>query len=99
MGPSRWLMARSGSQDVQDTQSRRTGRTHAVPSAPWPREAGGRDAASPAGPSLTPGIARFPGAKASDLFRAAGGWVLMLCDEVLNFKNRHRALADQFSAF
>jgi hypothetical protein len=31
----------------------RIGRTHAAPSAPSPREAGGRHAASPAGPSLT----------------------------------------------
>jgi hypothetical protein len=35
------------------------------PLAPSPRDPGGRDAASPAGPSLTPGIARFIGAKAS----------------------------------
>jgi hypothetical protein len=36
-----------------------------VPSAPSPYDPGGRHAASPAGPSLTPGIARFTGAKAS----------------------------------
>jgi len=35
------------------------------PSAPSPPDPGGRNAASPAGPSLTPGIARFTGAKAS----------------------------------
>jgi len=35
-----------------------------VRSAPSPRDAGGRHGASPAGPSLTPGIARVTGAKA-----------------------------------
>jgi len=33
------------------------------------------------------------------LFEAAGGRVLILCDEVLNFCNRHRELADGFYAF
>jgi Protein of unknown function (DUF499) len=33
------------------------------------------------------------------LFEAAGGRVLVLCDEVLNFVNRHRSLADGFYAF
>jgi len=33
------------------------------------------------------------------LFDAAGGRVLILCDEVLNFVNRHRGLADGFYAF
>ncbi len=33
------------------------------------------------------------------LFEAAGGQVLILCDEVLNFCNRHRNLADGFYAF
>ncbi len=33
------------------------------------------------------------------LFDAAGGKVLILCDEVLNFVNRHRKLADPFHAF
>ncbi len=33
------------------------------------------------------------------LFEAAGGRVLILCDEVLNFCNRHRQLTDQFYAF
>lgn len=33
------------------------------------------------------------------LFDAAGGRVLILCDEVLNFCNRHRQLTDQFYAF
>jgi hypothetical protein len=33
------------------------------------------------------------------LFDAAGGRVLVLCDEVLNFVNRHRGLADGFYAF
>jgi len=43
----------------------RTDRTNAAPSAPSPRDAGGRHAASPAGPSPTPGIARVTGATAS----------------------------------
>jgi len=43
----------------------RIGRTHAVPSAPSPRDAGGRHAPAPAGPSLTPGLARVTGTKAS----------------------------------
>lgn len=33
------------------------------------------------------------------LFTAAGGKVLILCDEVLNFINRHRDLTDGFYAF
>jgi hypothetical protein len=33
------------------------------------------------------------------LFTAAGGSVLILCDEVLNFINRHRDLTDGFYAF
>ncbi len=33
------------------------------------------------------------------VFEAAGGRVLILCDEVLNFVNRHRKLADPFHAF
>jgi len=33
------------------------------------------------------------------LFDAAGGTVLVLFDEVLNFMNRHRAMADPFYAF
>lgn len=33
------------------------------------------------------------------LFEAAGGPVLILCDEVLNFMNRHRAMADGLYAF
>ena len=50
---------------VELLDGERIGRTNAVPSAPSPRDAGGRHAASPAGSSLTPGIARFAGAKAS----------------------------------
>jgi hypothetical protein len=34
-----------------------------------------------------------------ELFAAAGGPVLVLCDEVLNFINRHRDLAEAFYAF
>ena len=33
------------------------------------------------------------------VFEAAGGSVLVLCDEVLNFLNRHRNMADPFYAF
>jgi hypothetical protein len=41
-----------------------------------------------------------PGTEAlARLFEAAGGRVLILCDEVLNFLNRHRNLADGFYAF
>lgn len=35
----------------------------------------------------------------AELFRLAGGRVLILCDEVLNLVNRHRDLADQFHSF
>lgn len=34
-----------------------------------------------------------------ELFKAAGGKVLILCDEVLNFINRHRDLAESFHSF
>jgi len=41
-----------------------------------------------------------PGTEAMDrLFRVAGGNVLILFDEVLNFMNRHRSMADKFLAF
>lgn len=41
-----------------------------------------------------------PGTEAlSRLFAAAGGSVLILCDEVLNFINRHRNMAEPFHAF
>ena len=41
-----------------------------------------------------------PGTEAlSRVFRAAGGPVLLLFDEVLNFLNRHRGMADQFHSF
>jgi hypothetical protein len=41
-----------------------------------------------------------PGTEAlAKVFAAAGGTVLILCDEVLNFVNRHRNLADPFHAF
>ncbi|HUW34444.1 MAG TPA: DUF499 domain-containing protein [Planctomycetota bacterium] len=33
------------------------------------------------------------------VFDAAGGCVLILCDEVLNFLNRHRGMAEPFHAF
>jgi len=35
----------------------------------------------------------------SELFQVAGGVVLVLFDEVLNYLNRHRAMADSFHAF
>jgi hypothetical protein len=41
-----------------------------------------------------------PGTEAlGRLFQAAGGSVLILCDEVLNFVSRHRSMADSFHAF
>ncbi len=41
-----------------------------------------------------------PGTEALNrVFEAAGGSVLILFDEVLNFMNRHRGMADQFHAF
>ncbi|MBI5634975.1 MAG: ATP-binding protein [Nitrospirae bacterium] len=41
-----------------------------------------------------------PGTEAlNKVFEAAGGSVLVLFDEVLNFVNRHRGMADQFHAF
>ncbi len=41
-----------------------------------------------------------PGTEAlGQLFEAAGGTVLILCDEVLNFVNRHRAMAEPFHSF
>jgi len=41
-----------------------------------------------------------PGTEAlARVFEAAGGPVLLLFDEVLNFLNRHRGMADQFHAF
>jgi len=41
-----------------------------------------------------------PGTEAlGRMFRAAGGPVLILFDEVLNFLNRHRGMADQFHSF
>lgn len=41
-----------------------------------------------------------PGTEAiARIFAAAGGPVLLLFDEVLNFMNRHRPMADQFHAF
>ena len=41
-----------------------------------------------------------PGTEAlGRVFKAANDPVLILCDEVLNFLNRHRSMADQFHAF
>jgi len=41
-----------------------------------------------------------PGTEAlGRVFKAANGPVLILCDEVLNFLNRHRSMAEQFHAF
>ncbi len=44
--------------------------------------------------STPPGTAAL-----GEVFRAAGGSVLILCDEVLNFVNRHRGFAEPFHAF
>ncbi|RJO61275.1 ATP-binding protein [candidate division WS5 bacterium] len=67
---------------------------------PWidlARQLAGDKGVSLLGPSAmkTP-----PGTEAlSRVFDAAGGSVLVLFDEVLNFVNRHRGMADQFHAF
>ena len=58
--------------------------------------------AGPEGVALLGPAARqsAPGTEAlGRLFEAAGGRVLILCDEVLNFCNRHRNLTDGFYAF
>jgi hypothetical protein len=56
--------------------------------------ADGIKALGPAARTTAPGTETLAG-----LFQVAGGRVLVLCDEVLNFMNRHRPLADQFYAF
>jgi hypothetical protein len=67
---------------------------------PWidlARQLAGDQGVAAMGPSArkTP-----PGTEALDrLFKAAGGCVLILFDEVLNFLNRHREMADSFHAF
>jgi hypothetical protein len=62
----------------------------------------GRRLAGPAGVEALGPTARTtpPGTEALlRLFEAAGGSVLLLFDEVLNFLNRHRSLAEGFYAF
>lgn len=67
---------------------------------PWidtARQLAGNDGVAALGPAAqtTP-----PGTEAlGRLFDVAGGTVLVLFDEVLNFTNRHRALAEPFYAF
>ncbi len=67
---------------------------------PWidiARQLAGEKGVKELGPSArtTP-----PGTEAINrIFQAAGGSVLLLFDEVLNFLNRHRGMADQFHAF
>lgn len=68
--------------------------------APWidlARQLAGDKGVSLLGPSA---LKTPPGTEAlSRVFEAAGGSVLVLFDEVLNFVNRHRGMADQFHAF
>ncbi|MDR7548301.1 MAG: DUF499 domain-containing protein, partial [Armatimonadota bacterium] len=54
----------------------------------------GVEVLGPAAREVPPGTAAL-----ERLFDAAGGRVLLLFDEVLNFLNRHRALAEPFYAF
>jgi hypothetical protein len=54
----------------------------------------GIEALGPSAKSIPPGTEVL-----GRLFAAAGGTVLILFDEVLNFLNRHRALAEPFHAF
>ena len=67
---------------------------------PWidiARQLGGDKGVEALGPAAktTP-----PGTEAiANVFAAAGGPVLLLFDEVLNFLNRHRGMADSFHAF
>jgi hypothetical protein len=67
---------------------------------PWidiARQLGGEkgvEALGPAAKTTPPGTGKITG-----VFQAAGGPVLLLFDEVLNFLNRHRGSADSFHAF
>jgi hypothetical protein len=54
----------------------------------------GIEALGPAAKTTSPGTEVL-----ARLFAAAGGTVLILFDEVLNFLNRHRAMAEPFHAF
>lgn len=54
----------------------------------------GVQALGPSATTITPGTEAI-----ARLFQAAGAPVLLLFDEVLNFLNRHRAMADQFHSF
>ena len=75
---------------------------------PQPARAKPPGSISPSSSAVTAGIAALGNAASSSppgtealtrLFAAAGGPVLVLMDEVLNFINRHRSLADPFYAF
>lgn len=67
---------------------------------PWldvARQLAGDEGVKALGPAATTAP---PGTDAlARLFEAAGGRVLVLCDEVLNFMNRHRGMAEPFYAF
>ncbi len=67
---------------------------------PWidvARQLGGDDGVALLGPAA---LTTPPGTETlAKVFAAAGGPVLVLFDEVLNFVNRHRGFADQFHAF
>jgi hypothetical protein len=67
---------------------------------PWidvARQLAGDKGVKELGPSA---MATPPGTDSlSRVFKAAGGPVLLLFDEVLNFLNRHRGMAEQFYAF
>ena len=98
------LISRGRHQDRAQGQGRRLRRQRLGPAR------GTRDAMDRCGPAacrrqrrreLGPAAKTTPpGTEAlSRVFKAAGGPVLLLFDEVLNFLNRHRGMADQFHAF
>ncbi|MBM3501620.1 MAG: ATP-binding protein, partial [Armatimonadetes bacterium] len=68
--------------------------------SPWidlARQLAGDEGVRLLGPSA---LESPPGTEAlGRVFEAAGGAVLVLCDEVLNFVNRHRKFAEPFHAF
>ena len=73
---------------------RRVGRPHgSISLANWP-ETLGVAVLGPKSKSVPPGTEAL-----TEVFRAAGGRVLILFDEVLNLVNRHRDLADPLHAF
>jgi hypothetical protein len=70
---------------------------HETPWLDLARQLGGSsgvEALGPAAATIAPGTEAL-----ARLFEVAGGRVLVLFDEVLNFVNRHRGLAEQFHAF